>query len=147
MTTPQPAPHSRETHTAQPAPLGERTCNRRLFLLGSAATFAGAVLAACGGDKSKADSLQVEASEVPLGSAVVVGDFIVAQPTEGKYVAYSALCTHQGVPVTSIDGDTLTCPAHGSQFSAADGSVLRGPARDPLEPATLKAEGNTLEVS
>lgn len=124
-------------------PLGDKVCSRRLFLLGTAATLAG-TLAACGGG---AEALEVDPSEIPVGSAKVFGKFIIAQPTEGKFVAYSSRCPHQGARVADVEGDRLVCPSHGSEFSIADGSVLVGPARDPLEPASLKAADNKLEVS
>ena len=50
------------------------------------------------------------------------------------YVAYSAVCTHQGCTVV-YKGATqhLVCPCHGAQFDpAAQAAALRGPARRPL---------------
>jgi len=49
--------------------------------------------------------------------------------------AISATCTHLGGPLDEgkIDGETVTCPWHGSVFCLRDGSVLHGPAtaREP----------------
>lgn len=58
----------------QPAPM----CSRRMFLLGTATTFAGAFLAACGTEPDQ----EVAATEVPVGSSVILGSVIIAQPTE-----------------------------------------------------------------
>jgi len=56
---------------------------------------------------------------------------------DGTLHALSAKCTHKGCIVTWNNADlTWDCPCHGSMF-AADGSVLHGPARDPLQPAKL----------
>ena len=55
------------------------TCSRRMFLLGTATTFAGAYLAACG----KEPSAEIAATEIPVGSAVIVDKVIFAQPIEG----------------------------------------------------------------
>lgn len=86
-------------------------------------------------------------SEVPVGSAVIVGDFILAQPTAGEYKAYSAACTHQRAKITKVDGSHVICPAHGSVFDITDGSVVSGLARDPLKAATVEVTGDTATVT
>lgn len=46
-------------------------------------------------------------------------------------VAYSAVCTHNGCPITLLneDGRSVVCTCHGSRFDLADnGTVLTGPA-------------------
>lgn len=118
-------------------------CSRRTFLLGSAATVAGAFLAACGSEASE----EVAATEVPVGSAVFVGDLIIAQPTEGHFVAYSRVCPHQGQTIDVIDGDTVTCTAHNSVFSITDGSVQEGLARDPMTQGTTMEAGGTVTAT
>lgn len=117
-------------------------CSRRMFLIASATTFAGAVLAACGGEEAK--SIAVE--DVPVGSGIIVGSAIIAQPTAGEYKAYSTVCPHASNPITKIDGDVATCTKHGSQFSLSDGSVLKGPARDPMKPLTVEVDGETISI-
>lgn len=118
------------------------SCSRRMFLLGTASTFAGAFLAACG----TAPGEEIAATQVPVGSAVIVGEVIIAQPTEGNFVAYSTTCPHQGSRITQVDGDTVTCPAHNSVFAIADGAVLAGPARDPLTAGEAAVEGDTVKA-
>lgn len=124
--------------------LGHHSCSRRLFLLGTGTTIAGALLAACG---NEAPTAEVSEADVPVGSAVIVGDFIVAQPKEGRFVAYSAACPHQRSKITKVQGDTVMCTAHGSVFRIDDGSVVSGPSRDPLYPASLSESDGTLNVS
>ena len=113
------------------------TCNRRLFLIGTATTFAGALLAACGSQKQT-----IDANDVPVGSAIIVGDFIITQPTSGVYHAYSATCPHQGAKITQVNGDTVTCTNHNSVFSITDGALVSGPSRAGLKEAKLKPDGN-----
>lgn len=52
----------------------------------------------------------------------------------GDFVAYSAVCPHQGCTVDyQQDSGQLACPCHGSAFDPADsGAVLSGPADRPL---------------
>lgn len=119
------------------------SCTRRTFLLATATTAAGAFLAACGGKASET----VAVGEVPVGSAVFVGDIIIAQPTAGQFVAYSRTCPHQGNTIDKIDGGTVTCTAHGSTFDIADGSVVGGVARDPLTTGTATEESGTVSAS
>ena len=53
-----------------------------------------------------------------------------------EILAISAVCTHLGGPLDEgkIEGDTVTCPWHGSVFCLRDGKLLHGPATAP-EPA------------
>ena len=67
-----------------------------------------------------------------MGGGVVLDDVIVAQPTEGEFVAFTAVCTHQGGKITTVDDEgVMTCSLHGSQFSIEGGENLRGPNGDP----------------
>ena len=114
------------------------TCNRRLFLIGTATTFTGALLTACLPPKQT-----IDANDVPVGSAVIVGNFIITQPTSGVYHAYSATCPHQGAKITQVNGDTVTCTNHNSVFSITDGAPVSGPSRAGLMEAKLKTDGDT----
>ncbi len=73
-------------------------------------------------------------SSLPAGDPAV----IVQLPT-GSFVAYDAVCTHEGCTVEWAGQDSiLFCPCHGAAFDAADGGrVLQGPARRPLAPLPL----------
>ena len=48
----------------------------------------------------------------------------------GEILAISATCTHLGGPLDEgkIEGDTVTCPWHGSVFGVRDGKLVHGPA-------------------
>lgn len=127
------------TQPLNPATNGP-TCSRRMFLLGTATTFAGAFLAACG----KPAPAEVAATQVPVGSAVIVDKFIIAQPTEGNFVAYSTTCPHQGSPITQVDGSTVRCPSHGSVFDITTGDVVSGPATTGMTSAPVTEDGGTV---
>jgi nitrite reductase/ring-hydroxylating ferredoxin subunit len=81
-------------------------------------------------------------SAVPVGGALgltVSGKpIIVSQPTEGKAVAFSAVCPHQG-GIVAVKGKELKCPLHGSTFADATGANLSGPAAGvPLTPIAVE---------
>lgn len=104
---------------------------------------------ASGGGSSAASAgpLTVAKSDVPSGSGVIKGAYVVTQPTSGDFKAFSSTCTHQGCPVSKIQGETIMCNCHGSEFSIKDGSVVRGPAQKSLAAAKVTADGDNLAVS
>ena len=76
------------------------------------------------------------ASEVPPGSAIKFTNSgnpaVLVHLQSGSFVAYSAVCTHQGCTVAYNNGE-LACPCHGSVFNPANGGqVVNGPAQQPL---------------
>jgi nitrite reductase/ring-hydroxylating ferredoxin subunit len=81
-------------------------------------------------------------SEVPPGSAKLVGDVAVFN-VDGTFCATQSKCTHRQGPLSEgkLEGSTVTCPWHGSQFNVCTGAVLRGPARDPLKTYRLVMDG------
>ncbi|QGU03255.1 Rieske [2Fe-2S] domain protein [Corynebacterium kalinowskii] len=124
------------------------TCSRRIFLLGTATTLSGAVLAACsalGEQEPEPEHIaKMESKDIPVGGAVAFGNFFVAQPKEGVFKAYSAECTHQGGTVEIFENGKGRCREHNSTFDLETGVPVWGPARDPLEPAKLTNRGKTL---
>jgi Rieske Fe-S protein len=79
----------------------------------------------------------VATSKVPLGGGVILenADYVVTQPSKGKYKAFSKICTHQGCPVASVNDGVIHCNCHGSEYSIEDGSVTNPPAPKPLAEA------------
>ena len=80
------------------------------------------------------------AKKIPVGGGVIftAEKVVVTQPTEGKFHAFSAVCTHVGCIVNQISNGTIDCPCHGSQFKITDGSVVAGPAPAPLPKKKIK---------
>lgn len=85
----------------------------------------------------------VATAEVPVegGSSWRTGKVVVTQPAESTVKAFTAICTHQACTVASVKQNVISCPCHGSAFSAEDGSVENGPASRPLReiPAQWRA--------
>ena len=87
-------------------------------------------------------------SDIPVGSGKIftAKKVVVTQPTAGKFVAFSTVCTHQGCPVSEIKGGTINCLCHGSKFAIADGSVADGPANKPLASKKITVDGDSLTL-
>jgi Rieske Fe-S protein len=92
------------------------------------------------GDGPPAGAL-IETKEVPVGGGVLVQDStLVVQPRKGTFKAFSATCPHQGVTVQppATGASIMECPGHNSQFKAADGTLVRGPATRGLKAVAVK---------
>lgn len=101
------------------------------------------------GASASGGGARIPVAQVPVGSAVVISGakpYVVAQPTDGKFVAFDAACTHQGATVAAQDGLTLQCPAHGSMFNGGTGAVEKGPAKTALASVAVKLDGENLVV-
>jgi Rieske Fe-S protein len=79
-----------------------------------------------------------------LTPVTVAGRPAIVTNVAGKFVVYSAICTHLGC-VASPSGAGLHCPCHGSIFSAT-GTVLHGPATLPLPIYGSRVSGGSLLV-
>ncbi|MGH3456111.1 MAG: Rieske (2Fe-2S) protein [Nocardioidaceae bacterium] len=86
------------------------------------------------------------ASDVPVGGGVVYADqeVVVTQPTEGDFLGFTAICTHQGCTVGDVSDGTINCPCHGSMYSIEDGSVVGGPAPAPLASENVSVQGQNV---
>ncbi len=96
-----------------------------------------------------ADGLRIPLADIPVGGAVILTaeQVVATQPTAGEYRGFSAICTHQGCTLESVQGQDAVCPCHGSRFSIVDGSVVQGPATEPLVPASeVTVDGENLVV-
>lgn len=93
--------------------------------------------------KQSARDASVASSDVPVGSGTVVDEtYVVTQPKEGEFYAFSSVCTHQGCQVRNVTEKEIVCPCHSSMFSTTTGEVLGGPATEPLpEYSVSEAEG------
>lgn len=67
---------------------------------------------------------------------------VLIQLKNGDFVAYSAVCTHQGciVDYDKSSGE-LICPCHGAVYDPAhDARVMQGPAPKPLPKIAIKVK-------
>ena len=125
-----------------------------------------AVLAACGGDETGTDSPDgsldtghtatqpaagplTSAADVPLGGGLIFADqqVVVTQPTEGEFKCFTAVCTHMGCIVSSVQAGGIRCECHGSAFSIEDGSAVNPPATSPLDEVPITVDGNEISIA
>ena len=146
------------SESLKPAPA---LCRRTLLAALGGAGIA-ATLTACGGsdDSSSGSSDASQSSgsgggaalakttDIPEGGGKIFADqgVVVTQPTAGEFKAYSTVCPHQKQQINSVADGTITCPAHGSQFNAADGSVKKGPATSGLTAAKITVSGDSITL-
>jgi nitrite reductase/ring-hydroxylating ferredoxin subunit len=100
-----------------------------------------------GSNKAKAQGGKAiaQTSAVAPGSAVQFEESgspaVLVHLDSGDFVAYSAVCTHQGCTVAYQKGQ-LACPCHGSVFDPANGAeVVAGPAPRPLPDIPVEVRG------
>lgn len=86
--------------------------------------------------------------EIPVGGGKVFEgkNVVVTQPVSGDFVAFSAVCTHQGCSVATVLDGTINCPCHGSKFSIKDGSVAGGPAPKALSKVHITVDGTSIKL-
>ncbi|MEU9207967.1 Rieske (2Fe-2S) protein [Streptomyces sp. NPDC048415] len=106
-----------------------------------------------GGDNAAAGSaggtVLAKTTDIPEGGGKVFADqgVVVTQPTAGTFKAFSSKCTHQGCAVKGISNGVINCPCHGSQFSATDGSVKKGPATAALAATKITVDGDSITLA
>jgi len=141
--------------------------SRRLALRGGVVAGIGVpLLAACGGDA--ADSADdpgtgsspdatadggggegfASTSDIPEGSGAIFADegVVVTQPEAGEFKGFTNICTHRQCPVAAVT-ETIDCNCHGSRFSITDGSVVNGPATNPLAAIELTVDGDSISLA
>jgi Rieske Fe-S protein len=87
--------------------------------------------------------------QVPQGGGLILTDqkIVITQPESGEFKAFTAVCTHQGCTVGSVKDNVIMCPCHGSQYDAATGEVINGPAPKGLAEKTITVEGDQIVLS
>ena len=78
----------------------------------------------------------------------VAGTKVNIASVGGQLHAIDDTCTHKACSLAKgkLDGTTVTCPCHGSQFDVMNGEVLRGPAKRPVRSRLVQVEGENVLV-
>jgi Rieske Fe-S protein len=78
--------------------------------------------------------LLAQLARIPVGGGLVLAgsQVVLSRSQAGEVHGFSAICTHQGCLVGSVEHGVIVCPCHGSRFDAQTGAVVNGPATQPL---------------
>lgn len=79
---------------------------------------------------------------------LVDGRPVVIVRRGARVAALAEVCSHLGGPLAEgrVDGETITCPWHGSRFSLDDGSVVEGPATMPQPLYEARVHQGRIEI-
>ena len=93
----------------------------------------------------------IVAADIPQGGLVVAdvrGTRIAVANVEGTYYAFDDTCTHRQCSLAEgeLDGTTIVCACHGSEFDIATGEVLNGPALEPVASYEVRVEDGGIQV-
>src|SRR5207247_543810 len=85
--------------------------------------------------------------DVPAG-VQADGRQILLYRHDGTLYALDNLCSHAAGLLSRgvVEGLTVTCPLHGSQYCLADGSVRRGPSHQPQPVIRTRVRHGWIEV-
>src|SRR5215510_14092340 len=91
------------------------------------------------------------ANDIPEGEMRVFeieGAKVSVAAAGGHLHAFDDTCTHRGCSLASgkLDGTTVTCPCHGSQFDITSGAVIRGPATQSVRSHRVDVNGDDVLV-
>lgn len=143
---------------------GNRSAGRSLAVLGYAVSAMAARLGGSlvygekiGVDHSLSDKLPEQFSAVISESEVTEGkpagaDYkgtpIVLVKRGSQIYALDGTCSHLGGPLAEgkLEGDTIQCPWHASQFSIFDGHVVNGPSVHPQPCLEVRIQNGQVEI-
>jgi Rieske Fe-S protein len=135
---------------------------RRHVLGAAGGVAAAATLTACGAasDSTTTTSTKpsvsrtiAKVSDVPVGSVFQYTNpddgtpGYLFQPQAGKFLAYSAVCSHMGC-IVNFDqaANVFQCPCHGANYDGTTGEVTSGPAPRPLSKPTIEVVGDEITL-
>lgn len=92
-------------------------------------------------------------ADLPVGRGAPFNDPKSGMPAwvvhlaDGKFAAYSAICTHAGCTVGfDPQAEQFACPCHGATYDARSGNVTGGPAPAALSPIPVRVVGGDVRV-
>ncbi len=95
---------------------------------------------------------RLKLSELADGSLKAVdlnGEDVVVARVGDRCYALGGICPHEGAPLEDgeLDGETLTCPWHFTEFDVTSGKVVDGLTEEPLAVYAVSIDGDDVVVS
>ncbi len=89
-----------------------------------------------------------DVDEGEVAAFEVGGQRVAVANVEGSLYAFGEICTHARCSLAEgeLEGKTVTCPCHGSQFDVTTGAVLNPPATEPVPVFPLRVQDDELQV-
>lgn len=95
----------------------------------------------------KTKELSIPTAQIPRDSSLIVdykGAPVIVVNSDGKFVAFSATCTHLGCIVKWFGNEKqFICPCHAGKFDIT-GKVVAGPPPEPLHPVDIEVVEDTI---
>jgi 3-phenylpropionate/trans-cinnamate dioxygenase ferredoxin subunit len=78
----------------------------------------------------------------------VGGEDVAVANVDGTFHGFGDTCTHAQCSLAEgdLDGTTVTCICHGSEFDVTTGDVLGGPATEPVPTFQVTVDGGELRI-
>jgi nitrite reductase/ring-hydroxylating ferredoxin subunit/uncharacterized membrane protein len=140
-------------HTARGLGVASLAVTGAAAYLGGHLVFAKAVMVSrvAGADGPRRWVRVIEEAEMPDDVPTGVqadGRQILLYRHDGTLYALDNLCSHAAGLLSrgAVEGLTVTCPLHGSQYCLADGSVSRGPSHQPQPVIRARVRNGWIEV-
>lgn len=92
----------------------------------------------------------MKASDVPSGQGMtgnIGSEFVAVYNSGDELIVLRNVCTHRQCQTEwSADDNQWQCPCHGSIYTA-EGQVVRGPAREPLDRLSATVEDDEIKLA
>jgi 3-phenylpropionate/trans-cinnamate dioxygenase ferredoxin subunit len=89
-----------------------------------------------------------DVNEGEMAAFDLTGKRVAVAHVDGSFYAFGDVCTHARCSLAEgeLEGETVTCPCHGSQFDVTTGAVLKSPATEPVPVFPLRVEDDEIQV-
>ncbi len=76
------------------------------------------------------------------------GETVAIAHVDGSFYAFGDICTHAHCSLSEgdLEGTTVICPCHGSQFDLTTGAVLNPPATEPVPVYPVRVVDDEIQV-
>jgi nitrite reductase/ring-hydroxylating ferredoxin subunit len=89
-----------------------------------------------------------DVGEGQVAAFEVDGEQVAVANVGGTFHAFGDTCTHAQCSLAQgdLEGNTVTCACHGSQFDVTTGEVLNPPATEPVPVFGIRVEDDDIQI-